>query len=114
MTIGCGPLATAAPAAGVSVVTTCCGVDCRFPAACASARSFCTAASTSCCCARKASPSCSVQSSFALIICSVCGTAVSAFTLGSQVCDCIASSSTGPFTAGLACDQRAASTTSSG
>src|ERR1700704_5293028 len=95
-------------------VTTCCGVDCRLPAACASARNFCTTASTSCCCAKKASPSCCVQSSLSFIISNVCGTAVSALTLGSHDCACIASASATPFTAALSCDHRAASTTSSG
>jgi hypothetical protein len=45
---------------------------------------------------------------------STCGIVVSDFTLGSQNCCCIAVSSAGPLTSGLACDQRAAETTSSG
>src|ERR1700744_1045033 len=101
-------------AGGGAVVTTCCGVDCRLPAACASARKVCTASSTLCCCARKASPSCWVQSSLSFIICSVCGTAVSALMLGSQDCACIAVSSAAPVPAGLSRDHLAASTISSG
>ena len=66
------------------------------------------------CWARKASPSFCVQSSFSFIIVRTCGTAVSDFTVGSHVCFCIASSSALSFTLGLALDQRAASTTSSG
>jgi hypothetical protein len=74
-------------------VTVCCGVDFRLPAASARARSRCTASSTSLCCARKASPRSCVHLIWSFIIASVCGTAVSALTLGSQLCFCMASSS---------------------
>src|SRR5215813_6339575 len=110
------PLVVACPSdedLGV-LVTFCCSVVCKWPAASARPRSRWTAASTSCCCARKASPSCCVQSSLSFIICRVCGTAVSDFTLGSHVCLLIASSSAAPVTDELVCDQRAAATTSSG
>src|SRR5262249_16210772 len=94
--------------------TFCCSVVCQCAAAAARPRNRCTASSTSCCCARKASPSCCVQSSLSFIICKVCGTEVSALTLGSHCWFCMASSSALPVTLEFSRTQRAAWTTSNG
>ena len=74
-----------------------------------SARSACAVSSTSFCCARNASPSFCVQSSFSFIIVSTCGNTASDFTLGSHVCCCRASSSALSLRPGLAFTQRSAS-----
>ena len=96
------------------VVTFCCGVDFRLPAASALARSRWTAVATSFCWPIIASPSFWVQSSWLLIICSVCGNAVSDFTLTSQLLSFTAATAASPLRFGLVCDQRAASTISRG
>ena len=68
----------------VCFVTFCWGVDFKLPAASARARRRWTEAATSFCWPIIASPTFWVQSSWLLIICRVCGKAVSDFTLTSQ------------------------------
>src|SRR5689334_17528474 len=97
-----------------SVMTFCSLESLSEPCDTALPRSACAVASTSACCARNASPSFCVQSSFSLIIVSTCGNTVSDFTLSSQVCCCNASSSALSLSLGLALTQRSALTISSG
>jgi hypothetical protein len=73
--IGCCMPASLLAAGLDAVVTTCCGVNFRLPAACAWARSFCTAARASPCCVKKMSLSSSVQANLSPIIWRACGTA---------------------------------------
>jgi hypothetical protein len=95
-------------------LTVCSGVDFRLPAWFALPRSDCTVASTAAWSARNASPSFCVHDRFSFICLRTCGTEVSALTLSSHVCFCIASSSALSLTLGFSLVQRAASTTSSG
>ena len=61
-----------------------------------------------------ASPTLWVQSRLVFIIDRTCGKATSDFTLTSQLLSLTAATAASPLRLGLACDQRAASTTSSG
>src|SRR5688572_5951213 len=97
-----------------SSVTICSLLDISVPASFALARSRCTASINSVCCARNASPSFWVQSSFSSIIARTSGNVAIDFTLGSQSMPLSASAMASPFNSGLALLQRAASTISSG
>ena len=98
----------------VCVVTFCCGVVLRLPAAAALARRRWMESATSFCWPIIASPSFWVQSRLLFIIDKVCGKATSDFTLTSQSLPLTAWTAASPLRLGLACVQRAASTTSSG
>jgi hypothetical protein len=95
-------------------VTVCSGVDLRLPAACALARSRCTASIVSFCWARNASPSFCVQSSFSLIISMTGGKLTRDFTLSSQSCSCSFALSWSPLRLAFALAKRAAWTISTG
>src|SRR5205823_5029971 len=96
------------------VVTVCCCVDLRLPAVCAWVRSRWIEPATSDCWPSTASPNFWVQSSLLFIIARTCGKATSEVTLGSQPLSLQAVTAASPLRLGLSCDQRAASTTSSG
>src|SRR5258708_31433926 len=96
------------------LVTFCCWLVLRLPAAAALARRRWMEAATSDCWPIIASPIFCVQSSWLFIMARVWGKAVSDFTLTSQFWFFTAATAALPFRLGLACDHRAASTTSIG
>jgi hypothetical protein len=113
-----GAAAAGAASAGgggaFSSMTFCSLLDISVPSALALARRRCTASMSSVCCARNASPSFCVQSSFSSIIARTSGNVTSDFTLGSQSSFFRASATASPVSDAFVVFQRAASTTSSG
>src|SRR6516162_4456574 len=92
------------------VVTVCCGVLFKLPAACALARMLCTAFITSCWKLKYASPKDEVHDRFLLIWSRTEGNWVSAFTLGSHDWLFTAAINWSPFRLEFCCSQRSAST----
>src|SRR5689334_4901129 len=96
------------------LVTFCCLVDVSFLLASALVRRRWTASITSPCCARTASPSFWVQSSFVLIIERTSGVATNDLTLSSHFCLSTAAFSSLPLRFLFSLAQRSACTTSNG
>src|SRR4249919_3513112 len=105
--------AATAPVAG-SVLTTCCSVDLRLPAACALLRRRCTDPITSSGWARKASPSFCTQAASWLSVSNTCGKATSDCTLGSQDWFSTCYTASSPLASLCCLDHLAASATSPG
>ena len=97
-----------------STITFCSRVVSRLPAALAFMRRLWIVAMTAFCCARKASPSFCVQSSFSLIMVSTCGKLTRDLTLASHGCCSNALVSASPLRSLFCFTKRSACTTSSG